>query len=60
VRVSEDVLICGHNRKRASIEAKEPKVPIQRVVRPLTEAEEKRLLSELKSIEQPELFGVEL
>lgn len=44
VRVSEDVLICGHNRRRASIEAKEPKVPVQRVLRLLTEEEEREIM----------------
>ena len=44
VRVSEDVLICGHNRKRASIEAKEPKVPVQRVLRLLSEEEERDIM----------------
>jgi len=44
VRVSEDVLICGHNRRRASIEAKEPKVPVQRVLRLLSEAEEREIM----------------
>ena len=44
VRVSEDVLICGHNRRRASIEAKEPKVPVQRVLRLLTEEEERDIM----------------
>jgi ParB-like chromosome segregation protein Spo0J len=44
VRVSEDVLICGHNRRRASIEAKEPKVPVQRVLRLLSEEEEREIM----------------
>ncbi len=44
VRVSEDVLICGHNRRRASIEAKEPKVPVQRVLRLLSEEEERDIM----------------
>lgn len=44
VRVSEDVLICGHNRRRASIEAKEPKVPVQRILRLLSEEEEREIM----------------
>jgi hypothetical protein len=44
VRVSEDVLICGHNRRRASIEAEEPKVPVQRVLRLLSEEEEREIM----------------
>jgi hypothetical protein len=44
VRLSEDVLICGHNRRRASVEAKESQVPVQRVLRLLTESEERDIM----------------
>lgn len=44
VRMDEDVIICGHNRRRASILAEEKRIPVQRVLRRLTEQQERELM----------------
>jgi len=44
IRMSESVIICGHNRKRACILAEEKRVPVQRVLRILTEKEEREIM----------------
>jgi len=44
VRMDEDILICGHNRRRASLLAEEKRIPVQRVLRKLTEREEREIM----------------